>query len=92
MASHGEFAAGVLLFAIGTKDLIVGKLVVSALWTLVALFWRLELGRSILVGALAPVEISIVKIFDELENGRVEQWIPLLDDVHPMDRRAFGKR
>jgi hypothetical protein len=84
-------AAGVLLFTSRAGIGVVRKIIVSALKTLVTLFGRLELGRSILVSALAPVEKSFMKIFDELDKSRVELGVPLLNDVHGMDRRTFDK-
>jgi hypothetical protein len=71
---------------------IVEKIIVSALKTLVTLFGRLELGRSILVSSLAPEEKRFMKIFDELDKSRVELGVPLLNDVHGMDCRAFDER
>jgi hypothetical protein len=90
-ASHAMRAAGVLLFTSRAGIGVVRKIIVSALKTLVTLFGRLELGRSILVSALAPVEKSFMKIFDELDKSRVELGVPLLNDVHGMDCRAFDK-
>jgi hypothetical protein len=33
-----------------------------------------------------------MKIFDELDKSRVELGVPLLNDVHGMDCRAFDER
>jgi hypothetical protein len=91
VASHGECAAGVLLFTSRAGIGIVRKVFIPALKTLVTLFGRFELGCSILISALTPVEKSFMKIFDELDKSRVELGVPLLNDVHGMDRRTFDK-